>query len=57
MFATGPGEVVKLLRPSMPDVIGEREALVAARVGAAAVAAPRFLGMTRVDGLGLRHER
>ncbi len=58
VFARGDGEVVKVLRPGFPDVVGEREARIAALVGAAGVAAPRFMGATRVDGrFGIRYER
>ena len=58
VFARGEGEVVKLLRPGVPDGLGELEARVAALVGGANVAAPRFLGTTRIEGrMGLLYER
>jgi aminoglycoside phosphotransferase (APT) family kinase protein len=58
VFAVDREEVVKVLRPGMPEVIGEREAAVAVRVDAAGIAAPRFLGVTRVHGrFAIRYER
>jgi aminoglycoside phosphotransferase (APT) family kinase protein len=52
------GEIVKLLRAEFPDTLGELEARAAARVVAAGLAAPRFVGTTRVDGrFGLVYER
>ena len=58
VFAHGDGRVVKLFRPGIPEIVGEREARVAALVDGAGVAAPRFMGTTRIDGrLGLLYER
>lgn len=58
VFARGEDEVVKLLRPGIPDHLGEREARVAALVEEAAVAAPRLLGTMQIDGrYGLVYER
>jgi aminoglycoside phosphotransferase (APT) family kinase protein len=50
VFANGEDEVVKVLRPGFPDLLGEHEAAVAALVTAAGVGAPRFVGTTRIDG-------
>ena len=58
VFARGDDEAVKLLRPGIPEIVGEREASVAALVDGAGVGAPRFGGTTRIDGrLGLVYER
>jgi hypothetical protein len=58
VFAFGSDQVVKLLRPGMPDVVGEREARVAALVDEAGIGAPSFGGATRIDGrFGLVYER
>ena len=58
VFAHGDDQVVKLLRPGIPEIVGEREARVAALVDGAGVAAPRFVGTTRIDGrFGLLYER
>jgi aminoglycoside phosphotransferase (APT) family kinase protein len=58
VFALGADQVVKLLRPGMPDVVGEREARVAALIDQTGIAAPKFGGTTRVDGrFGLVYER
>ena len=58
VFARGDDEAVKLLRPGIPETVGEREASVAALVDGAGVGAPRFGGTTRIDGrLGLVYER
>ncbi len=58
VFAYGDGEVVKLIRPGLPDRLGESEAEAAALVARAAVAAPAFMGTTRIEGrLGLIYER
>jgi Ser/Thr protein kinase RdoA (MazF antagonist) len=52
------GEVIKLLRRGFPHSLGEEEARAAARVVAAGLAAPRFIGTTRVEGrFGLVYER
>ena len=56
-FALGEDEVIKVLRPGFPDRLGEHEARVAALVAEAAVAAPRFMSTTRIDGrFGLVNE-
>ena len=58
VFARGNDEAVKLLRPGIPEIVGEREASIAALVDGAGVGAPRFGGTTRIDGrLGLVYER
>jgi aminoglycoside phosphotransferase (APT) family kinase protein len=58
VFAWRDGEVIKVLRPGFPDGLGEEEAIAAARVTAAGLAAPRFLGTRRVEGrFGLVYER
>jgi aminoglycoside phosphotransferase (APT) family kinase protein len=58
VFAWGDGEIVKVLRPEFPDVLGENEAAVAARVTGLGLAAPRFVGTERVDGrFALVYER
>ena len=58
VFAWGTDEVVKLLRPGFPDRLGEEEAEIATRLDAADVAAPRYLGSTRLDDrYGLIYER
>ena len=58
VFARGDDEAVKLLRPGIPEVVGEREASVAALVDRAGIGAPRFGGTTRIDGrLALVYER
>jgi aminoglycoside phosphotransferase (APT) family kinase protein len=58
VFALGDGQVVKLLRPGLPERFGEREAATAARLTDACVGAPRFDGTTRIEGrLGLVYER
>jgi aminoglycoside phosphotransferase (APT) family kinase protein len=58
VFAWVDGTVLKLLRPGFPDSLGEEEAIAAARVTAAGLAAPRFLGTERIDGrIGLVYER
>ena len=58
VFALGDAEVVKVLRPGFPDRIGELEARVASVVATAGVAAPRFLGMARIEGrVALGYER
>ncbi|HET7646220.1 MAG TPA: phosphotransferase [Candidatus Limnocylindria bacterium] len=58
VHAWADGTVLKLLRRGFPDSLGEEEAMAAARVTAAGLAAPRFLGTERVDGrFGLVYER
>lgn len=58
VFAQGTDGVVKLLRPGFPDRLGEHEARVAALVADAGVAAPHFIGTTRIEGrFGLLYER
>jgi aminoglycoside phosphotransferase (APT) family kinase protein len=58
VFARGEDEVVKVLRPGFPDLLGEHEAAVAALVAAAGVGAPRFVGTTRIEGrFGIVYER
>ena len=58
VFAYGDGEVVKLIWPNFPDRLGESEAEVAALVARAGVAAPAFMGTTRIEGrIGLVYER
>jgi len=49
VFAYGDGEVVKLIQPGFPDRLGENEAEVAALVARAGVAAPAFMGTTRIE--------
>ena len=58
VFAWGDREIIKLLRPAFPDRVGEREVAIARRVDASGLAAPRFLGVERVEGrYGLVYER
>ncbi len=58
VFALFDDEAVKLLRPGIPDILGEREAKVAALVDGAGIAAPHFGGTMRIGGrLGLVYER
>ena len=58
VFEWGSDDVLKLLRPGFPDIIGEREADIAARVDAAGLAAPHFRRAAHVDGrYGLVYER
>jgi len=58
VFAYGAEQVVKVLRTGMPEILGEREARVAALVDAAGIGGPSFGGATRVDGrFGLVYER
>jgi aminoglycoside phosphotransferase (APT) family kinase protein len=58
VFALGDGQVVKLLRPDLPERFGEREAAIAARLADAGVGAPRFDGTMRIEGrVGLVYER
>lgn len=58
VFAWGEDEVIKLLRPGFPEVIGELEAKVTALVTDAGLGAPRFAGTTRIEGrFGLIFER
>ena len=50
--------MLKVLRPGFPDALGEEEAVAAAMADAARVGAPRFFGITRVDGrIALIYER
>ena len=50
--------MLKILRPGFPDTLGEEEAVAAAMADAAGVGAPRFFGITRVDGrIALIYER
>lgn len=58
VFARSEDEVIKLLRPGFPERLGEHEASVAALVAEAGVAAPRFMGTTRMEGrFGVVYER
>ncbi len=58
VFAVGSDEVLKVLRPGMPGLLADREAEVAALVDAAAISAPGFRGIARIDGRpALRYER
>ena len=58
VYAWGQDRVVKVLRPGFPDGLGEAEAGAAALIDMAGVAAPRFLGTTRIDGrFALIYER
>ena len=58
VFEHGDLEVVKILRPGIPDAVGEHEASIGALVDAAGVAAPRFRGTVRIDGrFAIRYER
>jgi len=58
VFAWRDDAIIKVLRPGFPDRLAEREAAVAERVTSAGLAAPRFLGIERVEGrIGLVYER
>lgn len=58
VYAWGDRAIVKILRPECSDSVGEREAAVARMVTNLGLAAPRFLGVERVDGrFGLLYER
>jgi aminoglycoside phosphotransferase (APT) family kinase protein len=58
VYAIGIDRVVKVLRPGFPDALGDEEAAAASLADDARIGAPRFHGMTRVDGrIGLIYER
>ncbi|HET9416602.1 MAG TPA: phosphotransferase, partial [Candidatus Limnocylindria bacterium] len=58
VYASGLDRVVKVLRPSFPDALGEEEAAAARVADQARIGAPRFFGMARVDGrIALIYER
>ena len=58
VYAWREAEIIKVLRPGFPNELGEREATIAAVVDSLDLAAPRFLGVERVDGrFGLVYER
>ncbi len=58
VHALGSDRVLKLLRPGFSDALGEEEAVAARMADAASIGAPRFFGVTRVDGrMGLIYER
>jgi Ser/Thr protein kinase RdoA (MazF antagonist) len=58
VYAFGVDRVVKVLRSGFPDALGEEEATAASLADEARIGAPRFHGLTRVDGrIGLIYER
>ncbi len=58
VYALSGGHVAKVLRPGFSDALGESEARAAGLVTRAGVAAPRFLGTTRIGGrFALIYER
>ena len=58
VYAWGEDQVIKVLRPGFPDRLGEAEADAARLAEGAAIGAPRFHGLVRVEGrVGLVYER
>jgi Ser/Thr protein kinase RdoA (MazF antagonist) len=58
VFAWDDGRVLKLIRPEMPEGLGETEARAARAACDAGLAAPRLIETIRVDGrFGLVYER